>query len=224
MNCLFLLQTDPENSCAANAQGPVCYLYKPVSNMQKHVDLRQSVLLLLLFPAISFCQNYTEHELDSLLAIQQAKTASNKALKGKPFPDFSYFSNGDTINNASLLGKTVFVNFWFEACPPCLAEFEALSEMYQLLRDDTNTAFITFTFESEEAIKKIREKHKLEYTILSVTKEECRRLNNQNGFPTSMIVDRTGKIQWFSTGGNLEREKVRKFIIGFVYPKILNMQ
>jgi thiol-disulfide isomerase/thioredoxin len=182
-----------------------------------------TLMIFLIFSNLSYCQNYSERELDSLLAIQNKKIQSNKEIINKPFPPFIYVSNGDTISNTSILGKAVFINFWSEGCPPCIAEFDALSEMHQLLKNHKNTDFVTFTFESDDNIEKIRKKYNLEYKIVSVTRTECYRLNNNNGFPTSMIIDKSGNISWISSGGQLEKDKVRKFIIGYVYPKILKM-
>ncbi len=181
------------------------------------------LIILLVSSILSYSQNYSDRELDSLLAIQNKKTQSNKEIINTPFPLFSYVSNGDTISNTSILGKTVFINFWFEGCPPCIAEFDALSEMHELLKNHKNTDFVTFTFESNANIEKIRKKYNLEYKIISIPRTECYRLNNNNGFPTSMLIDKAGNISWISSGGQLDKEKVKKFIIGYVYPKMLKM-
>ena len=182
-----------------------------------------SLIGLLILSTPLFSQNYAEGELDSLLAIQLKQTQSNRELLNKPFPPFSYVSNGDTITNSSLLGKTVFINFWFEGCPPCIAEFDALGELSQLLKQHKNTDFVTFTFESAAAIDRIRKKYNLQYKIISISRTDCYRLNNNNGFPTSMILDKAGNISWITTGGHMDKEKIQKFIIGFVYPKMVKL-
>lgn len=182
-----------------------------------------ALVLLLIASMHSYSQLVSERDADSLLTSEDNRIISNKELINKPFPAFSFVSNGEVINNASILGKTVYINFWFEGCPPCVAEFDALSEMHQLLKNQKNTEFITFTFDSDASIVKARVKYNLNYRIISISRDECYRLNNSNGFPTSMLLDKYGKINWISSGGHLEKEKVKKFIIGYVYPKMLRL-
>ena len=63
---------------------------------------------------------------------------------GKAFPAFSVDHDNKIFNNDSLKGKTVFINFWFAACPPCIAEFDALNDLYDSLHNKTNFEFISF--------------------------------------------------------------------------------
>ena len=149
------------------------------------------------------------------------KDKTNKEAIGKPFPGFSFLTDRKTIDNNSLLGKTVFINFWFEACAPCIAEFDALNEMYQKFKDNKKFEFVSFTFETPEKIKEIKTKYRLPYTIISIEREECYRLNLNNGFPTSMVLDSTGAIKYMVHGGFTDKAKAREFVHAEIYPEII---
>lgn len=153
----------------------------------------------------------------------KAREKANKEAYGKPYPAFSFTPDGKTINNDSLKGKTVFINFWFEACAPCIAEFDALNEMYQNLKDNKNFAFISFTYETPEKIKQVKGKYPLPYTIISIDRQECYRLNLDNGFPANFILDKTGLIKYMSFGGATDRTRARKCVMEKIYPEIAKL-
>lgn len=179
--------------------------------------------LLLILNLVCFSQNYSEKQIDSLEKEAQEREKSNIALINKPFPNFRYVNDRDTIDNTDIKGKIVFINFWFEACAPCIAEIDALNEMYNALSDKENFEFLSFTFEKQDNIERLRLKYHIPYKVISISKDECYRLNNNNGFPTSMIVDSSGLIKYRTSGGRTEKEKAREFIMNRIYPKILKM-
>src|SRR5688500_7772811 len=109
---------------------------------------------------VSYAQTFTDHERDSISnEYFKAKEKANKEALDKPFPSFSFVADGKVFNNDLLKGKIVFINFWFEACAPCLAEFDVLNEIYQKLKDKNNFVFISFTFETPEKIIRVKEKY-----------------------------------------------------------------
>ena len=55
---------------------------------------------------------------------------SQNCMLGKEIPAFEATTlNERVINNASLKNKVVVINFWFIACPPCIAELGGLNEV-----------------------------------------------------------------------------------------------
>ena len=140
---------------------------------------------------------------------------------GKPFPLFYVKSGNATWTNDSLKGKVVFINFWFENCPPCVAEMGPLNELYQKLKGHPNVAFLSFSFESQEKLKALKTKYNIPYTVATINHGECYRLNQDHGFPTSIILDKNGVIKFLKTGGYIDKEKVHKFITEEIYKKIL---
>ena len=176
-------------------------------------------LLLLLFVACtSFAQqNKTPGEqfMDSLFR-EKAKQSI-----GKDFPHFNALFNGHMLSNDSLTGKVLFINFWFKACPPCIAEMPALNELYKKLKGNKSFEFLSFTYENRSNVKSFRQKYKAQYKIASVSRNECYRLNQNNGFPTSIIVGKDGKIWELYTGGDADAKTSRDFILTAVYDELL---
>ncbi len=182
------------------------------------------LFLFLLFNLFSSGQTLTAHERDSISnEFFKAKEKANKEVYGKPYPAFSFTTDGKTINNDSLKGKIVFINFWFEACAPCIAEFDALNEVYENLKDNKNFVFMSFTFETPEKIKQVKEKYLLPYTVISINRKECYRLNLDNGFPANFILDKTGAINYMSFGGATDKTKARKYVMEKIYPEIAKL-
>ncbi len=139
---------------------------------------------------------------------------------GKSFPQFSVTTDGRVLTNDSLEGKIVFINFWFEACPPCIAELNALNKLYNKFSTNKNFEFISFTYESPARIKRLKQKYHMQYRVFSITNQECYRLNQNNGFPTSIILDKTGTIKQLYTGGTTDKKEAENFIRNIVYKSI----
>ena len=153
--------------------------------------------------------------MDSLFKIKEKESI------GKSFPEFNSTFNGRIITKDSLKGKVVFINFWFAACPPCVAELSALNELYKKFSANKDFEFISFTYESSARILLLKKKYNIKYKVASVNRQECYRLNQNNGFPTSIVLDREGVIKDLFTGGdNEDRKDARDFIINTVYKSI----
>jgi thiol-disulfide isomerase/thioredoxin len=125
------------------------------------------------------------------------------------------------LSNEGLKGKVLFINFWFAACPPCIAEFDALSEMYEKLKDKPDFEFISLTYESQEIIEKVKTKYQLKFPVYSISKEECQRLSFGGGYPTNIIVDKNGRIQYLYVGGETSRQGAKLTTEKEIYSRIL---
>jgi thiol-disulfide isomerase/thioredoxin len=139
---------------------------------------------------------------------------------GKHFPKFFASNNEGQINNDSLLGKVVLINFWFEGCHPCLAEFDALNELAEKLKPDKEFEFISFTWDNAETIKRVKEKYGLRFKVFFADANECRRLNQNTGFPVSIILDRQGIIKYLVCGGSTDTKIAREFVMSTLLQEI----
>jgi thiol-disulfide isomerase/thioredoxin len=150
--------------------------------------------------------------------IDSFNNARIREATGKPFPNFVAANEQDKITNDSLKGKIVLINFWFEGCHPCLAEFGALNELAEKLKGNKDFAFISFTWDNQETIKRVKEQYKLQFKVFY--SKECSRLNLNLGYPTTMILDRQGIIKYLVNGGSLDPEKAREFVMNTLLPQI----
>lgn len=132
---------------------------------------------------------------------------------GKFYPDFNATTlNGSVLTEVNLVDKVTIINFWFKYCKPCIAEFDALRSLYNRFADNQTFQFISFTSDDSDLAKESADKYKLPFHICPISSEECRRLNFGQGFPTTIIVDRYGKILYLKSGGGLDNEIINRDI------------
>jgi len=147
----------------------------------------------------------------------QAKTSQ---ILENPFPIFVAANEQGKINNDSLKGKVVLINFWFEGCHPCLAEFGALNELAQKLKGNKEFEFISFSWDTTETIKRVKEKYKLQFKVFQASAKECSRLNQNSGYPTTIILNRQGIIKYWIMGGETDTTRAREFVMNTLLSKI----
>ena len=169
-------------------------------------------IALLQLSIASFAQQPTVTNFDSLMKVKASQ------ILGKPFPTFTAVNEQTTINNDSLKGKVVLINFWFEGCHPCRAEFGALNELAEKLKGNKDFEFISFTLDNPETIKRVKEKYKLQFKIFH--SKECSRLNQKSGYPTTFILDRRGMIKYWNMGGSIDTEKAREYVMTTLLSKL----
>ncbi len=184
--------------------------------------MKQILTILLIALALtSYSQIYSSQK--KLLGYDSIFDESNKKNSssiGKPFPEFHINSNKAEFSNSCLKGKVVFINFWFSACAPCIAELEELNKLYKDFKNDKNFEFISFTFDDSLTIESMKKQYNIQYKVLSIPRTECYRLNLNNGFPTSAIVDKAGMLKYIHTGGEANDKEIKKFFKDHYYPLI----
>jgi peroxiredoxin len=146
--------------------------------------------------------------------------STNKAAIGKPYLDFEHISDdGITYSNKNLLGKKYYINFWFQACHPCMEEMDALMGLNNKIKN-TNNEFISFTFDSPEVVARIRKERNLNFKIICVSREECSRLMIAGGFPTHIIVDEKGNVEFTRTLRTMTNKEIIKKVESILTNKL----
>jgi thiol-disulfide isomerase/thioredoxin len=59
--------------------------------------------------------------------------------------------DGNAWTNASLAGKTVFINVWATWCKPCNAELPYVQKLYELVRNRTDVMLVTVNVDEQPA-------------------------------------------------------------------------
>jgi peroxiredoxin len=101
-----------------------------------------------------------------------------------------------------------------------MAEMEALNELQEKLKSNKDFMFISFTWDNKKAIQRVKEKYGLSFTVLSVSRDECDRLNFGGSYPTNIVLDKTGTIKYLHTGGSTKKEEAREFVRSTLLSKI----
>jgi cytochrome c biogenesis protein CcmG, thiol:disulfide interchange protein DsbE len=115
-------------------------------------------------------------------------------LIGKSLPTF----NGVTVNNKpfsniDLKNQVVVINFWFEKCPPCIAEMSELNNFVDKY-GKKSVRFIGITHDGPASAKRFQKRNGYQYEIVSLSKDEISKLNINHGFPSNVLVGKDGKI------------------------------
>lgn len=157
----------------------------------------------------------------SLENLNRELDSKSQKLIGQPFIDGKDRNAMLSSLNDKLKGKVILVNFWFATCQPCIKEFNALNKLNDKLRGNKNFELFAFTFETPETIEKVKQKYHLNYTIISIPEEECRKLLRVGGYPTNVILDKSGIIRFWKSSGEATEKERNVFITDSLYSKII---
>lgn len=175
------------------------------------------------FLIVFFCSVSVVHAQDKdarLEAFKAKREFINENVMNKPFQDFSIKSGRKKFTNESLKGKVVFLNFWFENCPPCRAEFRTLNWLYKTYKDNDQFEFISLSFEKFEAIDRVKAQFNLEFPMHYATSEYCNKLTHGSGYPTNIILDKDGVVRYFLAGGHRNEGEVFNYFSEKIIPLI----
>jgi peroxiredoxin len=151
----------------------------------------------------------------------QMNTSLGNDMRGKRISDFIVKDKkGSFLTPDMLRSKISFVNFWFEACAPCVAEFQALEKFYNNNKSKENFQFVSITFESDSTIEKIRKKNNLTYPVYHLSSDSCRKIIARMGYPATFILDKNLEIVYATSGGPTDPKEADKFLNHFVQGEI----
>ncbi|SDJ34130.1 redoxin domain-containing protein [Salimicrobium halophilum] len=117
--------------------------------------------------------------------------------KGEQAPDFTLQTlGGEEVSLSDYRGTPVIINFWATWCPPCRAEMPDMEEMYQK-EDDLKILAVnmTETESSRNAVSQFVGEFNLSFPILLDRNTDVSGLYEVGPVPTSVFVDREGKVQ-----------------------------
>lgn len=113
---------------------------------------------------------------------------------------------GNKLSKADLAGKVVIVDFWGTWCPPCRKEIPHFVELSRKYRDQ-GLAVVGFnseqTRDKAQATRVVRDFCKSEgvdYPCAIVTDQIMNQVPDLEGFPTTLFLDRTGKVRLRAVG------------------------
>ena len=136
----------------------------------------------------------------TILAMTLSLMTNAESIKGKA-PDFTLNSNqGKNLRMSDLRGQVVMVNFWASWCGPCRQEMPKLEELYQRYKKAGFTVLGVNVEEDNKEAKRLLKEVKVDFPILYDTKSLASKLYKVDAMPTTVIVDRSGKMRYLHRG------------------------
>jgi len=135
------------------------------------------------------------------------KEAEEQFEKFESFPfDFTLTDVEDKERKlADYKGKVLIVDIWGTWCPPCRMEIPHFVELHKRYKD-AGLEIVGVNYEEGEAaevkalIKKFMEENGMTYTCVVGDDATRERVPNFEGFPTTLFIDRTGKVRLKEVG------------------------
>jgi thiol-disulfide isomerase/thioredoxin len=115
-------------------------------------------------------------------------------------------------------GEITVVSLWATWCVPCLKELDAISEVYDDWKEETNVNLVAISIDDSRTVKRVKpliNGKGWEYTILLDTNNDVKRALGAATVPLTLLV-KDGKILYrhsgYSPGAENELyEKIQKF-------------
>lgn len=167
-----------------------------------------TVKLSLIPPGFSAKESYTfkstrvNINLTSLSYTTPTDHSNGNYKVGSTMGDFTLTdTDGISYTLSELLKEKelVILNFWFVNCGPCKAEFPYFESVYKKYADDIQLLTMSH-WDSEESIKELREQMGVTFPMI---REDIgfREGFGLSAYPTTVFIDRSGKILKIEVGG-----------------------
>ncbi len=114
---------------------------------------------------------------------------------------------GNEVDLEELKGKVVVLNFWFIACKPCVEEMPDLNRLVAKYKDNEDVVFLAMTYDKHEKVAAFLKKNPFDFTIIP----DAQKIVNEYivmGFPTNLVIDPLGDIQYHSVGFRHQVHKI----------------
>jgi cytochrome oxidase Cu insertion factor (SCO1/SenC/PrrC family) len=129
-----------------------------------------------------------------------------KKMVGQIAPDFKFKDlSGKEFYLSDLKGKVVLLNMWFINCHGCKIEFPGLQNLKRRLiaqKKDADIVLLSLALDSEESLKEHLKKNPLNFYNMAEAGDISQGTYHTLGFPTNIIVDKSGVIRHVKLGGS----------------------
>ncbi len=104
---------------------------------------------------------------------------------------------GAPVNDSTLRGHVVLVNFWATWCLPCRAEMPLLQAMAQRHKDAGLIVLgLSVDRTSPESVTQWLRERDITYPVAMVGRDAETAFGGVQGYPTSVLLDRTGEVRY----------------------------
>ena len=120
---------------------------------------------------------------------------------GTPAPGFSLASSSGTeVSLAQYRGEVVMINFWASWCGPCRQEFPLLESIYKKYGKMGFTLLGVNVEPDSQAANEWLKQTPVSFPILYDKDSKVSKLYDVAGMPSTVIIDRSGKLRMLHRG------------------------
>ena len=134
-----------------------------------------------------------------------AEQKSGAGLRGEAAPTFTGKNLAGEDVAVEAKGKPYIINFWATWCPPCQAEIPDLAAFHAEHKDTVDFYAVNLQ-EDAQPVQKFMAERKVELPVVLDTQGAAANLYGVRAIPTTVVVDRDGKIAYRKTGGVTKEE------------------
>jgi len=143
---------------------------------------------------------FTHTIIAALFACAAHSTFAAVALQSKA-PDFTLRTMaGPNLRLQEQRGKVVMINFWATWCGPCQQELPKLNQLYEKYRA---AGFVLLGVNVDDDVKHagdVASKLGLKFPVLLDTDKSLSHLYDLSTMPSTLIIDRDGKVRYLHKG------------------------
>jgi peroxiredoxin len=130
-----------------------------------------------------------------------AGTASSAIAPATPAPDFTLHSmSGSNLRLKEQRGRVVMVNFWATWCAPCRQEMPQLNRLYEKYRSSGFMLLGVNVDDDPSKAAEVAAKLGVTFPVLLDADKTVSKLYDLNTMPSTVIIDRDGKVRYVHRG------------------------
>ena len=124
-----------------------------------------------------------------------------KVKVGERAPDFTLPSlDGPNLRLQEQRGRVVMINFWATWCGPCRVEMPHLARLYEKYRGSGFTVLAVNIDEDPHKAASLAKQLGMRFPVLLDTEKKVSRLYDLSTMPSSVLVDRDGRVRYIIRG------------------------